>query len=148
MAATIRYHLDEHVATAVALGLRLRSIDVSTTFEEGLIAAPDEDQLAFAAGQGAGDAVDVRNRRVMHPWRPAGAWVRISSMRLTVTIERDESGMIVAECPAIPGCVSQGQTEAEALTNIREAIVGCLEVRAEQGMPLTVRTVELDIAIG
>jgi len=34
--------------------------------------------------------------------------------------------MIVAECPAIPGCVSQGQTEDEALANVREAIVACL----------------------
>ena len=57
-----------------------------------------------------------------------------SAMKLPVTLERDESGMIVAECPAIPGCVSQGQTEEEALANIREAIVACLEVRAEQGL--------------
>ncbi len=69
-------------------------------------------------------------------------------MKLPVTLERDETGVIVAECPAIPGCVSQGSTEDEALANIREAIVGCLEVRAEQGLPLTVRTVELDIAVG
>ena len=55
--------------------------------------------------------------------------------------------MIVAECPAIPGCVSQGRTEEEALANIREAIVACLEVRAEQGLPLTVRTVEVDVAV-
>jgi len=69
-------------------------------------------------------------------------------MRLPVTLERDETGMIVAECPAIPGCVSQGNTEEEALVNIRDAIVGCLEVRAEQGLPLTVRTVEVDVAVG
>ena len=31
-------------------------------------------------------------------------------MKLVVTLERDESGAVVAECPAIPGCVSQGQT--------------------------------------
>ena len=68
-------------------------------------------------------------------------------MKLPVTLERDASGMIVAECPAIPGCVSQGQTEEEALANIREAIVACLEVRAEQGLPLTVRTVEVDVAV-
>jgi predicted RNase H-like HicB family nuclease len=68
-------------------------------------------------------------------------------MKLTVTLERDESGMIVAECPAIPGCVSQGRTETEALANIREAILGCLEVRAEQGLPLTVRTVEVEVAV-
>ena len=68
-------------------------------------------------------------------------------MKLHVVLERDETGMIVVECPAIPGCVSQGKTESEALANIREAIVGCLEVRAEQGLPLTVRTVELEIAV-
>jgi len=61
-------------------------------------------------------------------------------MRLAVTLERDESGMIVAECPSIPGCVSQGKTEAEALANIREAVVACLEVRASEGLPLTLRT--------
>lgn len=64
-------------------------------------------------------------------------------MRIVVTLERDETGMIVAECPAIPGCVSQGRTEAEALANIREAVVACLEVRAEEGLPLTVRTVDI-----
>lgn len=68
-------------------------------------------------------------------------------MKFAVTLERDESGMLVAECPAIPGCVSQGKTEAEALANIREAIAGCLEVRAEQGLPLTVRTVEVEVPI-
>jgi predicted RNase H-like HicB family nuclease len=68
-------------------------------------------------------------------------------MRLIVTLERDETGMVVAECPAIPGCVSQGATEDEALANIREAVLGCLEARAEAGMPLTVRTVELDVAV-
>lgn len=60
----------------------------------------------------------------------------------------DESGMIVAECPAIPGCVSQGRTDEEALANIKDAIVGCLEVRAEQGLPFTVRTVQVDVAVG
>ena len=68
-------------------------------------------------------------------------------MKLVVTLERDESGMVVAECPAIPGCVSQGRTEEEALANIREAITGCLTVRVEQGLPLTVRTAEVEVAV-
>ena len=55
-----------------------------------------------------------------------------------VTIEKDEDGWYVVECPAIPGCVSQGQTEEEALENIRDAITGCLVVRAEEGLPLSV----------
>jgi len=57
-------------------------------------------------------------------------------MKLIVTLERDETGMIVAECPAIPGCVSQGKTEEEALANIQEAVRGCLEARAAAGMPV------------
>ena len=68
-------------------------------------------------------------------------------MKLTVTLERDETGTLVAECPAIPGCVSEGKTEDEALANIRAAIVACLEVRAEQGLPLTVRTVEVEVQV-
>ncbi len=68
-------------------------------------------------------------------------------MRLIVTLERDESGMIVAECPAIPGCVSQGKTEDEAIDNIREAIQVCVESRAANGMPLTVATREVEVVI-
>jgi predicted RNase H-like HicB family nuclease len=69
------------------------------------------------------------------------------TMKLLVTLERDESGMIVAECPAIPGCVSQGATEDEALANVREAIVACLETRAEAGMPLTVSVRQVEVAV-
>ena len=47
-------------------------------------------------------------------------------MQFTVTIDRDEDGVWVAECPAIPGCVSQGETKDEAVVNIREAIALCL----------------------
>jgi predicted RNase H-like HicB family nuclease len=68
-------------------------------------------------------------------------------MRLLVTLERDETGRVVAECPAIPGCVSEGATEDEALANIHEAVVGCLEVRAEAGLPLTVRVVDIEVAV-
>ena len=69
-------------------------------------------------------------------------------MKFVVTIERDEDGVCVVECPAIPGCVSQGRTEAEALENIKDAIRQSLEVRAERGMPLTVATHEIDIPVG
>jgi predicted RNase H-like HicB family nuclease len=68
-------------------------------------------------------------------------------MKFIVTVEKDEDGVFVAECPAIPGCVSQGRTEREALRNIRRAIRECLDVRAERGMPLTVATREVEIAI-
>ena len=68
-------------------------------------------------------------------------------MKLTITMERDEDGMLVVECPAIPGCVSQGKTEQEAIENIRDAIEQCLEVRAERGMPLTVATREVEVHV-
>jgi predicted RNase H-like HicB family nuclease len=56
--------------------------------------------------------------------------------QLSITINRDEDGVWVAECPALPGCVSQGVTKTEAVKNIREAIALCLEVRAQCGFPL------------
>lgn len=49
-------------------------------------------------------------------------------MKFVITIDRDEDGVYIAECPSIPGCVSQGQTKEEALSNIRQAIRECLEV--------------------
>ena len=64
-----------------------------------------------------------------------------------MTLERDETGVIVAECSAIPGCVSQGKTEDEAVENIREAIQACIEARAANGMPLTVVAREIEIAV-
>jgi predicted RNase H-like HicB family nuclease len=54
-------------------------------------------------------------------------------VKFLITIFQDEDGMFIAECPSIPGCVSQGQTEAEAEKNIHTAIKECLEVRAEKG---------------
>jgi predicted RNase H-like HicB family nuclease len=68
-------------------------------------------------------------------------------MKLMVTIDRDEDGAWIVECPSIPGCVSQGSTREEAIENIKDAIKLCLEVRAERGMPLTIesRQVEVDV---
>jgi predicted RNase H-like HicB family nuclease len=48
-------------------------------------------------------------------------------MKYRVLIEQDEDGMFVAEVPSLPGCVSQGQTRAEATENIKEAIELYLE---------------------
>ena len=68
-------------------------------------------------------------------------------MKFQVTIDRDEDGVWVAECPSIPGCVSQGQTRDEALANVKEAIAACLEVRAELGLPLTVETRQIEVVV-
>ncbi|MGC9995624.1 MAG: type II toxin-antitoxin system HicB family antitoxin [Terriglobia bacterium] len=67
-------------------------------------------------------------------------------MKLVIVIYPDEDGVFIAECPSIPGCVSQGQTEEEAEQNIRQAIKECLDVRAEKGLPLTVTTREVEVA--
>ncbi len=68
-------------------------------------------------------------------------------MKFTITIYTDEDGVYIAECPSIPGCVSQGKTEEEAEKNVLEAIKECLEVRAELGMPLKVTTREVEVAV-
>jgi len=68
-------------------------------------------------------------------------------LRLLVTIEVGEDGYIVAECPAVPGCMSQGRTREEALENIKDAILACVEVRKRRGLPLTVETQEVEVAV-
>jgi predicted RNase H-like HicB family nuclease len=68
-------------------------------------------------------------------------------MKFVVTMEKDEDGAYVVECPAIPGCVSQGKTEKEALENIQDAIRQCLAVRTERGMPLSVTIQEVEVSV-
>jgi predicted RNase H-like HicB family nuclease len=53
-------------------------------------------------------------------------------MEFAAAPEEDEKGYIVASCPSLPGCHTQGKTEAEALANIREAIVGCVLTRNDR----------------
>jgi predicted RNase H-like HicB family nuclease len=67
------------------------------------------------------------------------------SMKFNVTIDRDEDGVWIVECPSIPGCVSQGETKDQALENIEDAITACLQVRAERGLPLTVETKQIEV---
>ena len=68
-------------------------------------------------------------------------------MKFNVTLDRDEDGAWISECPSIPGCVSQGMSREEALANIKEAIGLCLEVRAERGLPLTVETRQVEVLV-
>ena len=68
-------------------------------------------------------------------------------MKLAITIYQDEDGSYIAECPSIPGCVSQGRTEPEAEANIADAIRECLAVRAELGLPPTVATRESEVSV-
>ena len=47
-----------------------------------------------------------------------------------------EDGYWVAECPSLPGCVSQGKTKQEALANIKEAIEGYIAALEEDSLPV------------
>jgi predicted nuclease of predicted toxin-antitoxin system len=47
----IRFHLDEHIHSGVARGLRLRGVDLTTTAEAGLLSAPDDEQLAYCLAE-------------------------------------------------------------------------------------------------
>ncbi len=68
-------------------------------------------------------------------------------MKFPISIYQDEDGVYIAECPSIPGCVSQGRTEVEAQANIADAIKECLAVRSEQGLPLTVPIREIEVPV-
>ncbi len=57
-------------------------------------------------------------------------------MRYRVFIEQDEDGMFVAECPALPGCISQGVSRKEAIENIQDAIRGYLESLEKHNDPI------------
>src|ERR1700732_4719538 len=72
---------------------------------------------------------------------------KLLAMKFVATLDRDEDGIWISECPAIPGCVSQGSTRDEALANIREAIALCLEVRAERGLALTIETRQIEVTV-
>lgn len=53
-----------------------------------------------------------------------------------VIVYPGEDGYWVAECPSLPGCVSQGESREQAITNIKEAIEGYILVLKEDGLPV------------
>ena len=57
-------------------------------------------------------------------------------MKFKIVLEKDEEGGFVATVPSLPGCVSQGETEEEALANIKEAISLHMESLAADGQPI------------
>jgi len=61
--AEIRHHLDEHMDTAVAVGLRRRGIDVTTTVEAGLMRASDSEQMEYS--RGSQRVFVTRDRRIL-----------------------------------------------------------------------------------
>jgi len=72
----------------------------------------------------------------------------LKPMDLPVVLQKGEDGFFVAECPVIPGCVSQGKTREEALRNVREAIELCLETQAEEGWQLPAEYEVVRVAVG
>jgi len=69
-------------------------------------------------------------------------------MTFQIVLEPGEDGWIVAECPSLPGCVSQGRTEAEVIDNIREAIHLWLETEVEKrtvSLPLDAKVLEVTV---
>lgn len=68
-------------------------------------------------------------------------------MVLHVTLTEAEDGWIVAECPALPGCVSQGKDRQEALTNIKEAITAWLWAEDQKALSQTPRTDQPEILV-
>jgi predicted RNase H-like HicB family nuclease len=69
-------------------------------------------------------------------------------MTFKVVLEPGEDGWIVAECPALPGCVSQGRTEEEAIENIREANHLWLDTEVEEqtgSLPANARILEVTV---
>ena len=57
-------------------------------------------------------------------------------MKYRIVIEQEEDGIFVAECPSLPGCVSQGKTRKEAIENIQDAIRGYLESLRKHNEPV------------
>ena len=57
-------------------------------------------------------------------------------MKYRIIIEQDEDGIFVAECPSLPGCVSQGKTRGDTIKNIKDAIQGYLESLKKHNEPI------------
>ncbi|MFQ6071639.1 MAG: type II toxin-antitoxin system HicB family antitoxin [Methanosarcinales archaeon] len=60
-----------------------------------------------------------------------------------VSITKGETGLFVAECLNLPGCVSQGKTKEMALENIKEAISDYIDVLIEDNIPIPFKEIEL-----
>jgi len=64
----------------------------------------------------------------------------VKRYRYTVVVEKDEDGVYIASCPAIPGCHTQGDTYEEAMENIKDAINLNIAARRDLGEPIPIET--------
>jgi len=69
-------------------------------------------------------------------------------MKYRTIIEQDEDGNYTVQCPALPGCISEGKTRVEALANIKDAITGILKVRRKHRLPIPqAQIAEVEVAV-
>ena len=70
-------------------------------------------------------------------------------MKFAITLEKDEDGFIIASCPALHGCHSQGRTKEEAIANIEEAIRGYIASmrKHREPIPSITEVEEVEVAV-
>lgn len=71
----------------------------------------------------------------------------MSTYRYNVIIEQDEDGIFVVSCPALQGCCTQGETYAEALENIKDAIRLHIDARRQLGEPVLLESVLEEVEV-
>jgi len=59
-------------------------------------------------------------------------------VKYTVLIEKNEEGGYTVTVPSLPGCITQGDTPEEAITNAEEAIMGYIEALKDIGKPVPI----------
>ena len=69
-------------------------------------------------------------------------------MKFRILIEQDEDAMFVAECPSLPGCISQGKSRKEAVENIKDAIEGYIASlkKHKEAIPLPIEEEVVEIS--
>lgn len=66
-------------------------------------------------------------------------------MKIKAIIHEAKEGGYWAEVPALPGCITEGDTYDELIANIKEAVEGCLEVIAERNIESQAKLTEVTI---
>jgi antitoxin HicB len=93
--------------------------------------------------------IDIISEASHLPIGSARTTVTEGVLKFAVTLEQDEDGFIVTSVPALPGCHSQGRTEEDAITNIREAIRGYIASMRRHGEPIPsiIEVREVEVAV-
>jgi predicted RNase H-like HicB family nuclease len=119
-------HLRAHVAPSARRSSAVASLSAGSSISVWRARSPRESHASAPARAPHDDRAGNRSRRFRSSISSCYALDVIGTRTFPVA-RPGEDGWIVAECPVIPGCVSQGKTREEALDNVREAIELCLE---------------------